>query len=279
MPFVELKNSPHAPSVRPVQIHYRDVGSGQPVVFLHGGWGYRVYPIDRQIQNEDQQIEALSGQVRFIIPDRSGYGRSVRLPGQMPTDFHRRAAEETLLVLDALGIERAVLWGHSDGAVIAAMIGLAAPERCARLILEAFHFYRNKPGSRSFFTRFATHPEEVGEKVKELLVADHGAEQWRKVVQRNCRVWLELAAQSERLGEDLTGEDLYDGRLKELKVPVTFMHGRGDPRTEPGEMERALGMIAGAEMRFIEDGRHSPHSEDLSWRECNGILRELLARK
>jgi pimeloyl-ACP methyl ester carboxylesterase len=272
MPFVELKNSPHAPGVQPVQIHYRDVGGGQPVVFLHGGWGYGVYPIDLQI--EDRQIKAVGGQVRFVIPDRSGYGRSARLPRQMPTDFHRRAAEETLLVLDALGIERAVLWGHSDGAVIATMIGLSAPQRCVRLILEAFHFYRNKPGSRSFFQRFATHPEEVSEKVKELLVADHGAEQWRKVVQRNCHVWLRLAPQSER-----AGEDLYDGGLSQLKVPVTFVHGRGDPRTEPGEMEQVQESLPGAEMRFIENGRHSPHSEAVSWRECNGILRELMAKK
>jgi pimeloyl-ACP methyl ester carboxylesterase len=156
MPFVELNNSPHAPGVRPVRIHYRDVGRGQPVVFLHGGWGYGVYPIDRQ-------IEALGGDVRLVIPDRSGYGRSALAPKQMPTDFHRRAAAETLLTLDALGIERAVLWGHSDGAVIATMIGLSAPQRCSRLILEAFHFYRNKPGSRSFFERFADHPEQVNE--------------------------------------------------------------------------------------------------------------------
>jgi 3-oxoadipate enol-lactonase len=267
MPFVELKNSPHAPGVRPVQIHYRDVGSGRPVVFLHGGWGYGVYPIDRQ-------IEALGSQVRFVIPDRSGYGRSARLPKQMPTDFHRRAAEETLGVLDALGIERAVLWGHSDGAVIATMIGLSAPQRCARLILEAFHFYRNKPSSRSFFQRFANHPEKVSEKAQSLLAVDHGAEGWRKVIQRNCRVWLRIAAQSTR-----PGEDLYDGRLSELKVPVTFVHGRHDPRTEPGEMERAHEALADAEMRFIEDGRHSPHSEKASWRECNGVLREFIARK
>jgi pimeloyl-ACP methyl ester carboxylesterase len=108
MPFVELQTSPHAAAVRPVPIHYRDVGRGRPVVFLHGGWGYGVYPIDRQI--EDRQIEALDGQCRFVIPDRSGYGRSTRVPGEMPADFHRRAAEETLLVLDALGIERAVFW-------------------------------------------------------------------------------------------------------------------------------------------------------------------------
>jgi len=266
MPFVELKNSPHAPGVRPVRIHYRDVGTGHPVVFLHGGWGYGVYPIDHQ-------IEALRHDVRFVIPDRSGYGRSSRLPRQMPTDFHCRAAQETLLVLDALGINRAVIWGHSDGAVIATMIGLSAPQRCVRLILEAFHFYRNKPGSRSFFERFARHPEEVSEKVQELLVADHGAAHWKKAIQRNCRAWLKLAAQSAR-----PDEDLYGGRLGELKVPVTFMHGKGDPRTEPGEMGLAQEALPGAAVRFIEDGRHSPHSERAAWRECSGILRECIFR-
>jgi len=271
MPFVELKSSPHAAGVRPVPIHYRDVGSGRSVVFLHGGWGYGVYPIDRQ-------IEALGGLARFLIPDRSGYGRSARFPGPMPLDFHRRAAEETLLVLDALGIERASFWGHSDGAVIATMIGLRAPERCEHLILEAFHLYRDKPGSRSFFQRFASHPEEVNEKTQSLLAADQGARQWKKVIQRNCRVWLKLAAQSARAGED-PGGDLYDGRLGELKVPVTFMHGRRDPRTEPGEMKRVQRFLPGAEMRFIEDGRHSPHSETACWRECNEILREVLRRK
>lgn len=116
-----------------------------PVIFLHGGWGYRVYPITRQ-------IKAFEDQARFIIPDRSGYGRSTPLPGPMPVDFHQRAAEETLLVLDALGIKRAIFWGHSDGAVIAAKIGLSAPERCDRLLLEAFHFEPGKPNSRSFFS-------------------------------------------------------------------------------------------------------------------------------
>lgn len=271
MPFVELKNSPHAAGVRPVRIHYRDVGRGHPVVFLHGGWGYGVYPIDRQ-------TEELSGQFRFLIPDRSGHGRSSRFRGPLPLDFHRRAAEETLLVLDALGIERAVLWGHSDGSVIAAMIGLAAPKRCEGLLLEAFHFRRAKPGSHNFFQRLANHPEEVNERAQSLLAADHGATDhhvayWRHVVQRNCHVWLKLAAESAR-----PGEDLYDGRLGELKVPVTFMHGRHDPRTEPGEMELVRELLPGAAMHFIENGRHSPHSENAAWQECNEVLRELMGR-
>lgn len=122
MPILELPHSPHALDVSPVIIHYREFGRGRPLVFLHGGWGYGVYPFDRQ-------IEAFKSQFRILIPDRSGYGHSSRVASEMPLDFHRRAAAETIAFLDALGIERAILWGHSDGAVIAAMMGLTAPER------------------------------------------------------------------------------------------------------------------------------------------------------
>jgi 3-oxoadipate enol-lactonase len=268
MPFVKLEESPHAPGVSPVAIHCRETGCGRPLVFLHGGWGYEVYPIQRQ-------IDALQGQVRFVIPDRSGHGRSTGFAGPLPADFHRRAAEETLLVLDALGIERTVFWGHSDGAVIAALIGLMAPERCERLILEAFHFYRNKPSSNGvFFERFANHPEQVSERLQKLLEGDHGPDHWKNVVQRNCRVWLQLAAQSTR-----PDEDLYGGCLGELRVPVTFMHGRHDPRTEPGELECARKALTGADMRYIENGRHSPHSEEAAARECTEILRELVTKQ
>lgn len=269
MPYVELPNSPHAAGIRPVKIFYRDVGSGPPLIFLHGGWGYRVYPIKRQ-------IEALKDQVRFIVPDRSGYGRSSQVAGLMPVDFHQRAAEETLLVLDAMGIKRAIFWGHSDGAVIAAKIGLSAPKRCERLLLESFHFEPGKPNSRSFFQQFATHPHDVKEKMQKLLISDHGKEtdRWKKVVQRNCRVWLKLAAQSRR-----PDDDLFNGRLRMLKVPVTFMHGRSDPRTESGEMGRVQEALPAARICFVETGRHSPHSEKQSWQECNRILSEFLARK
>ncbi len=265
MPFVRLEKSPHAPGVSPVAIHYREQGCGRPLVFLHGGWGYGAYPIHRQ-------IEGLEG--RLLVPDRSGYGRSTGFAGPLPTDFHRRAAEETLLVLDALGIERTVFWGHSDGAVIAALIGLTAPARCQHLVLEAFHFYRNKPSSNgSFFERFAAHPEQVGENLRKRLADEHGGEQWQNVVQRNCRVWLQLAAESAR-----PDEDLYGGRLGDLRVPVTFMHGRHDPRTEPGEMEQVRKTLPAATLRFIENGRHSPHSEEAAARECTEVLRELLTK-
>jgi pimeloyl-ACP methyl ester carboxylesterase len=262
--ILELRESPHAPELHPVAIHYREFGGRHPLVFLHGGWGYGVYPFDAQ-------IAAFQDDYRILIPDRSGYGGSTRVDGEMPLDFHRRAAQETIAFLDGLGIERAVLWGHSDGAVISTMIGLLAPERCEALILEAFHYLKNKPGSRGFFERFTAHPEDLGEETQLLLRADHG-ETWQRVPRRNCGAWIRIADAVRK-----PDEDLYDGRLSELRVKTLFLHGRLDPRTEPGEMERVAKTVPQAQMKFVENGKHSPHSEPAVSEECNRIVREFLA--
>lgn len=264
MPFVELVGPPPGSGIARVSIHYREYGRGAPLLFLHGGWGYGVYPLDRQVEEFQREL-------RIIAPDRSGYGRSTQLPSEMPQDFHRRAAEETLAVMDALEIERAAIWGHSDGAVIAAMIGLKAPERCRKLILEAFHYFRSKPGSRRFFERFAANPDDLAEETQRLLAQDHGETHWKSVVQRNCRAWLRLDdGCAQRDG------DLYDGLIGELAVPTMFLHGRFDPRTEPGELEKAWEKLPGATIRIVENGRHSPHSEDAAYEECNRMIKKFL---
>ena len=107
----------------------------------------------------------------MICPDRSGYGASTPLLNGFTRDFHHHAAAETLSVLDALGIERAFFWGHSDGAVIAAILGFTAPERVDGLILEAFHYYRLKPSSREFFETLATEPGSFGRRVMRKVCA------------------------------------------------------------------------------------------------------------
>ena len=164
MPTAFLQSSPLVPGVSPVEIYYRDEGEGLPLVLLHGGWGYSLNPFNRQ-------IEKLRKAFRVICPDRSGYGQSTRMVNDLPTDFHYRAAAETLSFLDSLGIERAFLWGHSDGAVIAAIIGFTAPERVRGLILEAFHYYRMKPRSREFFETLAYQPEILGAELCEKICA------------------------------------------------------------------------------------------------------------
>ena len=144
MPTASLQSSPLVPGVSPVEIYYRDGGDGLPLLLLHGGWGYSLNPFNRQIKK-------LRHSFRIICPDRSGYGRSTHLDefDDLPTDFHYHAATETLSFPDSLRTERALLWGHSDGAVIAAIFGFTAPERVGGLILEAFRYYRSFPTSEA----------------------------------------------------------------------------------------------------------------------------------
>ena len=258
MPTVALPASPLAPGVSPVVIHYRDVGGGAPpLVILHGGWGYEIYAFERQ-------IAALAGMHRIVIPDRTGYGGSGRLAVQ-EADFHDRAAAETFAVLDALELDRPIVWGHSDGAVIALKMGLARPERLAALIVEAAHLYRNKPASREFFATMMRDPDGLGERVAGILAAEHG-DSWRDLIRINGIAWLRIAA--ERRGD---GDDLYGGRLSDLRVPTLIVHGAKDPRTEPGELDALRAAIPHARVAVIAEGGHSPHNERLA---ADAVTRE-----
>jgi pimeloyl-ACP methyl ester carboxylesterase len=258
MPFVELPASLLAPGVTPVRVHYRDVGAGRPIVILHGGWGYEIYPFDRQ-------IAAFAPDHRMVIPDRTGYGGSGRLERQ-EVDFHQRAAAETFGVIEALGLERPVLWGHSDGAVIALLMAIAAPERLGGVIAEATHFFRSKPASREFFDTMMANPDLLGERVVAVLAREHG-EGWRDLIRTNGIAWQRIA--DERAAPD---DDLYSGRLAAPRVPTLLVHGARDPRTEPGELDAlraALGRrgvgsasrVGPARFEILAEGGHSPHSE------------------
>lgn len=271
MPFIELPTSPLAPGVSPVRIHFRDAGNGAPIVFLHGGWGYEIYPFDRQ-------IDALAPQHRIVIPDRSGYGRSSPIAG-LGTDFHRRAVEETRAFIDAVGLERPILWGHSDGAIIALLLGMDAPDRIAGVVAEATHYDKYKPASRTFFDSIIGNPQSLGGGVAAVMTRDHG-ERWPAIVDMHSRAWRRLA---EVASPD---EDFYGGRLRELTVPVLVVHGARDPRTEPGELDAlhtaldrpALSGAEGPANRFVilPEGAHSPHSERATADEVTRLAREFI---
>jgi len=247
---IALTASPLAPGRSPVRIRVRDAGAGPPIVFLHSGWGYEIYPFDRQA--------AALGRRRIVIPDRSGYGGSTPID-DLPCDFHTRAAAETIAVMDAVGLDAPILWGHSDGAIIALLIGLDSPHRAAGLVVEAAHLWKKKPASRAFFDAAMTRPDALGAVVAGALQHDHG-NRWRDVIALHAKAWSRIAAEA-RSPE----EDFYGGRLPALTLPVLVVHGARDPRTEPLELDALtaalLGRTARTDVMILPDGFHSPHSE------------------
>ncbi|HEX9243873.1 MAG TPA: alpha/beta hydrolase [Anaeromyxobacter sp.] len=256
---VTLRESPVAPG-RPAEIHVREAGSGPPVVILHSGWGYEAYPFD-------DAIAALAPAHRVLAPDRVGYGRSGRVEA-LPPGFHRLMAEETFAVLDALGIREAALWGHSDGAVIAAHMAFLAPGRVTAVVLESLHFFALKRASVEFFETAVRDPEKFGPAAVEACRRDHG-DGWKEVLGAGGWAWLDIVDEGRR-GK----HDVYSGRLAEVAAPVLVLHGARDPRTEPGELDAAMAALPGARLALLDAG-HCPHTSREAARAIEAAVRFL----
>jgi pimeloyl-ACP methyl ester carboxylesterase len=228
---------------------------------LHGGWGLGFYPFDAQ-------LAALASDFRCVVPERTGYGRSPRVAA-FPPRFHEAAAIEAEAVLDALGIARCAIWGHSDGAVIALAMALRQPARYSAIVVEALHLDRAKPRSRAFFEQMVRDPDRFGERVTSRLAIDLGPD-WRVPIRADGQVWLDIAATPD--------DDLYDRRLHELRVPVLAIHGANDPRTEPGELDRLRREVPTATVHVVPNGGHSPHSERAAAAETTSVATSFLRR-
>lgn len=77
-------------------------------------------------------LAAALPEVRIIAPDLRGRGRSAGLPAPYGLPQHAADLEG---VLDAFGLGRAVVVGHSMGAFVSVLLADLAPERVAELVL------------------------------------------------------------------------------------------------------------------------------------------------
>ena len=108
---------------RGVDIAYDDVGTGLPVVFIHG------FPHNRTLWAP--QLGGLLTRARCIAPDLRGFGES-EIRGPYTMDAY---ADDVIAVLDALQIDRAVIAGLSMGGYVAFAIWRRHRERVRALIL------------------------------------------------------------------------------------------------------------------------------------------------
>jgi pimeloyl-ACP methyl ester carboxylesterase len=107
------------------QLLYTEAGQGPPVLLVQGagvvGEGWR------------PQIDALAASYRVLAFDNRGIGLSRLEPrGEVSIPA---MADDARAVLDAAGVARAHVVGHSMGGLIAQQLALASPERVASLAL------------------------------------------------------------------------------------------------------------------------------------------------
>jgi pimeloyl-ACP methyl ester carboxylesterase len=108
-----------------VRLAYVELGNprGSPVLLLHGETDRsRVWTI----------LAPQLGRHRLIIPDQRGHGAS-----DAPACCYSASqmADDARLLLDALGVDRAAVVGHSMGSMIAQTMAAEHPERVTRIAL------------------------------------------------------------------------------------------------------------------------------------------------
>ena len=106
------------------RIHYVVDGDGPPVVLLHGAL--------LNLHLFDAQVDALSQSHTLVRIDLRGYGRS-----SVPATEPYRYCDDVVAVMDALGLDRAVVGGESFGGAVAMDFAFAHPDRLDGLIFEA----------------------------------------------------------------------------------------------------------------------------------------------
>jgi pimeloyl-ACP methyl ester carboxylesterase len=109
-----------------LSFHYQQSGSGPDVLLIHGITG------DMSIWFLCEAIGKLAQSLRVTAYDLRGHGYSDVLPaGYTSAD----QARDTLAIMDALEIDRAMLVGHSFGGVIAMHAAFLHPDRIDAVVL------------------------------------------------------------------------------------------------------------------------------------------------
>ena len=107
-----------------IKLHYREEGSGYPLILLHGN--------GEDSAHFKHQIEYFSKEYRVIAIDTRGQGESPR--GTAPFTFEQ-FAQDLQDFMDEHGIFKANILGFSDGGIIALLFALNNMGRVNKLVL------------------------------------------------------------------------------------------------------------------------------------------------
>ncbi|MDH5760960.1 MAG: alpha/beta hydrolase [Gemmatimonadota bacterium] len=213
-----------------------------PIVFLHEGLGsaglWRDYPA--------RLCEALgrSG----LAYSRVGYGASEPVRRPRTVSFMHTEAHEVLpVLLDAAGLSRVDLYGHSDGASIALLFASRHPRRARSLVLEAPHVFVEDVTT----TSIARINDAYGTTDLRGKMA-----RWHDDPDGAFLGWTEVW-----LDPEFRSWDIQDV-LPDVSAPVLVLQGEDDEYGSWAQVDAVVEGVAGpVRTRRLPECRHAPHRD------------------
>jgi pimeloyl-ACP methyl ester carboxylesterase len=215
---------------------------GRPsIVMLHEGLGsialWKDFP---------QHLAERTG-CGVLVYSRYGHGNSDQLLEKRPVSFMHHEAQVVLPgLLNAMGIERPILLGHSDGGSIALIYAGSFPESPRALILEAPHIFVEELSVASIAAaKVSFETTDFREKLAKYHAhVDETFWGWNDI-------WLDPEFRSWNIEEYLGA----------IRCPVLCIQGEQDEYGTPTQVHTIGVRVSGAEVVMLADCKHSPHRD------------------
>lgn len=260
MPYCEVEAG--------VRLYYESFGSGQPVVFIHGG--------GTSHETWEQQTGALFERFHTVAYDLRGHGASDK-----PAHGHTfdGLVEDLEALLEHLGLDRVALVCHAIGGYVGMKFALKRPKALSGLVLvdSSARFLGDDEERGGFSIDFFENllstmaADKVGATVR--LIDDYFFHRdpgpaVKQVILQDMLQW-PLAA-TKMLSRDAVKFDLVD-RLGEIAAPTLVAHGRHDRKQRFGGAALIADGIPDARLVVFEESAHLPYIEEA------GLFNEVLA--
>ena len=235
-----------------VRLRVLSKGSGPGLLFFHGPWGLTWDPF----------LDLLARDFTVHAPEHPG-----TTPGA-PDDVYQLDGLWDLVLcydemLDALGVEQAVLVGHSFGGMVACEVAAASPRRARRLVLiDPIGFWRDADPVVNWM---ALEPAEL----RRRLFRDPDGEAAGRMfgdtddekAAAAARVRLAWAMGS-------TGKFIWPipdkglkKRIHRIKAPTLLLWGKEDRLVPPVYADEFTRRLPGARLQTVDQAGHAPHLE------------------
>ena len=219
-------------------------GEAPTIVLLHEGLGcvslWKDFP---------DRLAAATGLGVFVY-SRKGYGRSSPHEVPWPLTYMHEEGERVLpALLDMIGFQDGILFGHSDGASIAAIYaGASGDPRLRGLVLMAPHFFTEDAGIASI-AEAKTAYETTD--LRDRLAVHHGGNV-------DCAFWGWNRAW---LDPEFRHWDIQEF-LPRIETPVLIVQGEDDQYGTADQIAAAQNHCAApVDVALLPDCGHSPHRD------------------